>query len=64
MSSDGFEDIVVADEKVRLLKLEQAGLVVESIHAEEYGLRDVLRSAKLRHQMFEIPPVGFTGMGF
>ena len=30
------EDVIVADEKVRMLPIEQASLVVKSIHAEQH----------------------------
>jgi hypothetical protein len=35
------QHVVVADEKLRMLSVKQAGLVVEPVHAEEYGFLDI-----------------------
>ena len=63
ISSDGLEDVIVADEKVRVLPIEQAGLVVKSIHTEQYCFRNMPRGAQFRQQMFEILLIGLVRMG-
>jgi hypothetical protein len=35
------EHVVVADQKVGVLAIEQTGLIVESIHAEQHRLRNM-----------------------
>lgn len=60
--SDGLEDVRVADEKVRMLPIEEAGLVVKSIHAEQHGFRNMLRGAQLLEKVIEIFLIGFPRM--
>jgi len=45
MGLHGAEDVVIADEKVCMLAIEQAGLIVEPVHAKQHRLRDMLGGA-------------------
>jgi len=53
------EYIVVADEKVCVRLVEAAILVVDPIHAEEYGLLNMVGGAQFGEQIVEIFPVRF-----
>jgi hypothetical protein len=54
-----FEDIVVADEKVRVGLIEPAVVVVDPVHAEEYSFLDMAGGAQFGEQIVEVFPVRF-----
>ncbi len=56
---NGLEDVIVADQKVCLLAVEPAVLIVDPIHAEDHGLADMTRRAQFSEQIVEIFPVRF-----
>ena len=56
---NGLEDVIVADQKVCMLAVEPAVLIVGPIHAEDHGLPDVTRRAQFSEQIAEVFPVRF-----
>lgn len=63
VSADGLEDVIIANKKVGVLAIEQARLVIESIHPEEHNFLHVPRGAQLHQKMLEVFLVGVPRMG-
>ena len=59
MGLRGFDHIIVADQEIRVRLIEPAILVVDPIHAEEYGLSNMTRRAQFRQQIVEVFLIGF-----
>ena len=54
----GLEHIIVADQEIRVCLIEPPVLVVDPIHAEEYGLLNMTRRAQFAEEIVEVFPLG------
>ena len=54
----GLEHIIVADQEIRVCLIEPPVLVVDPIHAEEYGLLNMTRRAQFAEEIVEVFPIG------
>ena len=54
------EHIIVADQEIRVCLIEPPVLVVDPIHAEEYGLLNMTRRAQFRQQVAERFLIGLS----
>ena len=58
MGLRGLEHIIVTDEKIRVRLIGPTILVVDPIHAEEYGLLNMTRRAQFAEEIVEVFPIG------
>jgi hypothetical protein len=60
MGLRGVDHIIVADQEIRVPLIEPAILVVDPVHAEEYGLSNVTRRTQFGKQIVEMFLIGLS----
>ena len=60
MGLRGLEHIIVADQEIRVCLIEPSVLVVDPIHAEEYGLLNMTRRAQFAEEVVEVFLIGLS----